>query len=941
MLSNFMTRAKQWIADAPLRRKLMMGVVAVHAVLMTLFVLDLVERQRDFLHRQSVEQAGSLANTLATNSISWILANDVVGLEETVQSLGQYPDLRYAMLLSPSGRVLAHSDMAMIGLQIEDGISRSLLQPPAKQRTLVATHALIDVAVPVMSSGRHIGWARIGLGQERVASGLYTISRNGVLYTLAAILAGMLFASWMARQVTRGLNRLLDVTEQTRLGKRGVRARLQQRDEIGKLGQGFDAMLDAVTESEERVRSLLDSTAEGIFGTDTDGNCIFCNPAALKLLGFASADEVLGKHIHSLTHHSYPDGTPYPAQECKGMQASKQGKGIRIDDEVFWSPDGHAIPVEYWAHPIIRDGIIIGSVVAFNDISERLRTESQLRLSAEVFENSHEGIFITDADNRILSVNAAFSDITGYSRDEALGREPSFLHSGEQGDDFNRFMEEAVKRDGYWQGEIWNRRKNGEVYPEWLSISTIYDAQGRISHYIGIFNDITDRKAADERIRFLAQHDALTSLPNRSLLQDRLLQAIASAQRVQDQVAVLFLDLDHFKTINDSLGHHVGDHLLQQVALRLTECVRASDTVSRQGGDEFVIVLVQVKDPSDAAHIAQNMLAAVARPYDIDGLELHVTPSIGIAIYPDDGQTTGALIKNADAAMYLAKDNGRNNYQYFTQDLNTRAFERLSLENSLRRALERGEFLLHYQPQIDLKSGDIIGMEALIRWQKEDFGLVAPDRFIPIAEESGLIVAIGEWVIGEACRQNRAWQDAGLPAIPVAVNLSALQFRQKDLEQSIARALESSALPARYLELELTESVIMKGAESAVAALQRLKAMGMLLSIDDFGTGYSSLSYLKRFPIDKLKIDRSFVRDVTTDPDDAAIARAVIAMAHSLRLKVIAEGVETQAQSDFLRQERCDEIQGYLFSKPLPAAEMACLLRGQIREEQPLKSLTL
>ncbi len=926
-----MARTRQWIADASIQHQLMLGVVAVHAVLMSVFVLDLVERQRDFLHRQSVEQARSLANTLATNSISWILANDVVGLEETVQSLGQYPDLRYAMLLSPSGRVLAHSDMAMIGLQIEDDISRSLLQPPAESRILVSTPSLIDVAVPVITSDHHIGWARIGLGQERVATGLSAISRNGILYTLAAILAGMLFASWMARQVTRGLNRLLDVTEQTRLGKRGVRARLQQNNEIGMLGRGFDAMLDAVAESEERVRSLLDSTAEGIFGTDTDGNCTFCNPAALKLLGFASSDEILGKQIHNLIHHRHPDGTPYPANECKGMETIKQGKGIHIEDEVFWGKDGRAFPVEYRAHPLRRGGAIIGSVVAFNDISGRLRTESQLRLSAGVFENSHEGILITDAESRILTVNAAFSDITGYSREEVLGQKPSFLSSGEHSPDFYRAIWDTIARDGHWQGEIWNRRKNGEIYPEWLSISIVNNDRGKASHYIGIFNDITDRKAADERIRFLAQHDALTGLPNRSLLQDRLLQAMASAQRSQDQVAVLFLDLDHFKTINDSLGHHVGDQLLQQVAVRLTECVRASDTVSRQGGDEFVIILAHIRNPAEVAHVAGKMLSSLAGPYDVDDQILHVTPSIGIAIYPEDGQNTETLIKNADAAMYLAKENGRNNYQYFTQDLNARAFERLSLENSLRRALERGEFLLHYQPQINLESGDIIGMEALIRWQKEDFGLVPPDRFIPIAEESGLIVAIGEWVIGEACRQNRAWQDAGLPAIPVAVNLSALQFRQKDLEQSIARILKSSGLPARYLELELTESMVMKGAETTVDTLQRLKTMGMLLSIDDFGTGYSSLSYLKRFPIDKLKIDRSFVRDVTTDPDDAAIARAVIAMAHSLRLKVIAEGVETQAQSDFLHQENCDEIQGYLFSKPLAAAEMESLLRGKMQ----------
>ncbi len=914
-------------ADSSIKRQLMLGVITVHAVLMTLFVFDLVERQRTFLHQQSAQQASSLGNALASNSVSWILANDITGLSEVINSLSQYPDLRYAMLLSPNGRILAHSDPSRIGLRVSDDISINLLHAPLKLFTLVDSPTLIDVAVPVMSGERHIAWARIGLGQEQVASGLHVVTRNGVIYTLAAILAGILFAGWMANHLSRRLQLLLQVSEQTRLGQRNLRARFDQDDEIGQLGRGFDAMLDAMAESEERVRSLLDSTAEGILGSNIDGNCIFCNPAALRILGFGSQDEVLGKNIHRLIHHSHPDGSPYPASECKGLQAVRKGGGIHIDDEVFWNADGIPIPVEYWAHPTQSNGGMNGSVIAFTDITERRKTENQLRLAAKVFENSREAIFITDADNRIITVNEAFSNITGYSRDEVLGQNPSMLQSGEHGPDFYRVMWNSINKDGYWQGEIWDRRKSGEIFPVWVSISVVYDDHGRTSHHIAMYDDITERKAADERIRFLAQHDALTGLPNRSLLQDRLLQALASAQRDGEQVAVLFLDLDHFKTINDSLGHHIGDRLLQEVARRLGHCVRGNDTVSRQGGDEFLTVLGQLKNPGDAAHIAQKMLDAVAQPYDIDGHELRVTPSIGIAIHPDDGHDTETLIKNADAAMYHAKENGRNNYQYFTADLNSRAFERLSVENSLRRGLEQGEFLLHYQPQINLASGAIVGLEALVRWQHPDFGLVPPLRFIPVAEESGLIVPLGEWVLREACRQNRAWQQAGLPAIPVAVNLSAHQFHQKNLAQTISGALQESGLDARYLELELTESVVMRGSESTVETLARLKQMGLMLSIDDFGTGYSSLSYLKRFPIDKLKIDRSFVRDVTLDQDDAAIAGAIIAMAHSLRLKVIAEGVETQEQSDFLKEQGCDEIQGYLFSRPLPAEQMEKLLR--------------
>lgn len=927
-LKEAFSRAMGNTRGSSIRRQLMFGIIAVHAVLMTLFVLDLVDRQRAFLHSQSVEQASSLGNALASNSVSWILANDVAGLSEVIQSLSQYPDLRYAMVLTPKGHVLAHSDPTRIGMEVSDDISRSLLRAPARPFTLVNGPSLIDVAVPVMNGERHIAWARIGLGQERMAAGLRITTRNGVIYILAAIVAGILFAGWMARHLTRRLQRLLLVIDEIRRGRRDVRSQFYQEDEIGQLGRGFDAMLDTMVESEERLQSLLDSTAEGILGSNIDGNCTFCNPAALRILGFKTPQDILGNNVHQLIHHSHPDGSHYPASECRGLREIWKGNGVRIDDEVFWRADGRPVPVEYLAHPVWRDGVITGSVIAFTDISERRKMDNQLHLAAKVFENSREAIFITDATNRIITVNGAFSDITGYRPEEVLGRNPSILQSGEHGPDFYRAMWQALNKDGYWQGEIWDRRRNGEIFPVWVSISVVYDAHGAISHHIAMYDDITERKAADERIRFLAQHDALTGLPNRSLLQDRLLQALANAQRDNEQVAVLFLDLDHFKTINDSLGHHIGDQLLQDVARRLNHCVRGNDTVSRQGGDEFLIVLGQLKSPGDAAHIAQKMLDAVAQPYEIDGHELRVTPSIGIAIHPDDGHDTETLIKNADAAMYHAKENGRNNYQYFTADLNSRAFERLSLENSLRRGLAHGEFLLHYQPQINLSTGTIVGLEALVRWQHPDFGLVLPARFIPVAEESGLIVPLGEWVLREACRQNRAWQQNGLPAMPVAVNLSAHQFHQKNLAQVISGALRESGLDARFLELELTESVVMRGSESTVETLARLKQMGLMLSIDDFGTGYSSLSYLKRFPIDKLKIDRSFVRDVTLDQDDAAIAGAIIAMAHSLRLKVIAEGVETKEQSDFLKEQGCDEIQGYLFSKPLPAEQMEKLLRA-------------
>lgn len=450
---------------------------------------------------------------------------------------------------------------------------------------------------------------------------------------------------------------------------------------------------------------------------------------------------------------------------------------------------------------------------------------------------------------------------------------------------------------------------------------------------MGIFSDITHRKAAEERIKFMAYYDALTLLPNRIMMQDRLNQALAEAKRNNKKVALLFLDLDRFKNINDSLGHRVGDALLQAVATRLKGCLRSEDTISRIGGDEFVVILLDINAAEGAANVARKIIGAMSATFNIEKHELNISPSIGISIYPDDGKEGETLIKNADAAMYHTKENGRNNYQFFTQDMNIRSFERLSIENSLRRALEKKEFVLHYQPQINSSTRQITGTEALIRWQHPEMRMVPPAKFISIAEDSGLILQIGEWALLEACRQNREWQKAGLPAIPMAVNISAVQFRQKNFHETVAQALQESGLRPCYLELEITEWVIMKDIEEVVVILHRLKENGLSLTIDDFGTGYSSLSYLKRLPISKLKIDRSFVMDIASDPDDKAIVLAIISMAHSLRLKVIAEGVETEEQLAFLLMHKCNEIQGYYFSKPIPADEYVHLLKQGVKKQ--------
>lgn len=565
----------------------------------------------------------------------------------------------------------------------------------------------------------------------------------------------------------------------------------------------------------------------------------------------------------------------------------------------------------------------------------RRNCENEPCLTAGMFDYMKEAVVVTDAENRYVLVNPAFTSITGYELDEVRGRNPRIMASGMHDAAFFEQMWAAIGREGSWHGEIWDRRKNGELFPKWLSIGTVKDNWGAVKNYFGIFSDISESKDADEQIHFMTNYDPLTGLPNKVLLHDRIDQAIRSAPRLKRSVGILLLDLDRFKNINDTLGHSVGDLLLQSVAQRLTNCIRSSDTVAHLSGDGFVVVIPDLANAEYAATVAQNILRSFSAPFEIKGSELHATTSIGISIFPNDGSSIDAIISHAEVALYRSKESGRGAYQFFTPDMNASNFERLSMENSLHRALEGREFVLFYQPQVNSETGAIIGAEALIRWQHPEMGLVPPGKFIPLAEESGLIVPIGEWAMLEACRQNRAWQDEGLPPIPVAVNLSALQFRQNNLTEQVAGALSEVGLEPRWLELEITESAVMRNAEEAIATLRSLKQMGVKISIDDFGTGYSSLSHLKRFPLDKLKIDQSFVRDIATDPDNAAIVAAIIGLAHSLKLDSIAEGVETREQLDLLTSLGCPEIQGYFYSRPVPADQFRQMLSQALATKAP------
>ncbi|MBS1158959.1 MAG: diguanylate cyclase/phosphodiesterase with sensor(s) [Proteobacteria bacterium] len=552
-----------------------------------------------------------------------------------------------------------------------------------------------------------------------------------------------------------------------------------------------------------------------------------------------------------------------------------------------------------------------------------------------VYLQSHEAVLISDADNRIVGINPAFTRMTGYSLAEALGRQPKMLASGQTPAAKYREMWLALKTQGCWQGEIWDRRKDGSVFPKWASISVIRNGLGVVVNYVATFTDISEHKEAADRLAHLAYHDPLTQLPNRLAFESQLDLALKGGGREGRQIALMLIDLDRFKNINDTLGHHVGDGLLKEVAVRLRESVRASDIVARLGGDEFIVVLPDIDGPLVAANVAGKVQRNLADSYRVGEHVLYATPSIGISIYPSDGGDSDVLLRNADAAMYHAKSAGRNNFQFYAASMNEAASARLQMENALRQAVssitpEASQFSLHFQPQVDAASGRVIGLEALARWLHPTLGQVPPIDFITIAEETGLIQPLGDWIFWETCRQIRVFRQLGLLDVRVAINISAQQLRHESLPFVVLGALACYDLSVSDIELEITESTAMQNPERTRAILNALADRGIALSIDDFGTGYSSLAYLKHLPIRRLKLDRSFVKDIETDGNDAAICSATIALGHNLGLEVVAEGVETPAQRDFLARLGCDVLQGYLYSKPLPAAEIIAYLQAEL-----------
>nr|WP_296277633.1 EAL domain-containing protein [Pseudomonas sp. UBA7530] len=723
-----------------------------------------------------------------------------------------------------------------------------------------------------------------------------------------------------------------------------IREQALARDDRGRVSRLIGVAKDiteqiernqSLRDNEQRYRLLAESISDVIFSTDSALSLNYVSPSVEPVLGY-TVNWMMANSFYGLAANPQQlDGLNLlldRIRDALGERDRLNRLRDELPDQLFvfdcLRADGHKIPVELrlvlmWD----ENGRFEGILGVGRDISQQRRAEKDLRMAATVFEHSTAAILVTDPAGYIVQVNKAFSRVSGYSAGQVLDQLPGMLTADRQQATHMQYILGQLNQRGSWEGEVWLKRKGGENFPAWVGITAVHDEEGDLVSYVCFFSDISERKASEQRIHRLAYYDALTHLPNRTLFQDRLHSALQHAERHSEWVVLMFLDLDRFKPINDSLGHAAGDRMLKDVAVRLSACVDGDDTVARMGGDEFTLLL-QPRATREGAlnraiHVAEQILSSLARPFVLEGREFFVTASIGIALAPQDGNELSQLMKNADTAMYHAKERGKNNFQFYQADMNASALERLELESDLRHAQEQGQFVLHYQPQFSGDGRRLTGVEALLRWNHPSRGLVPPDDFIPVLEELGLVVQVGEWVLEESCRQLKAWHEEKIRIPKISVNLSARQFGEGDLTARIATILERAGVAPACLEVELTESILMRDVSSAMQTLNELKRLGLCIAVDDFGTGYSSLNYLKQFPIDVLKIDRSFVDGLPDGEQDAQIARAIIAMAHSLNMMVIAEGVESHAQLEFLREHGCDEVQGYLLGRPMHARQFS------------------
>ncbi len=869
----------------------------------------------------STSQKASL-DLLANLSVTALLTSEYSDYQLYIDDVKKQPSIERIVLCDSYQRVVASTHVTDVGRNLSETVNRN--EPGWRISTVnSAAGALGTLAVRFSD-------AQLVASYQRTRNLSISIAVTGMI-----VIALVGLATGFA--LTRRLARVTEAARQFSAGNTLARSNVSGSDEVALLSRNVDLMAAAVAEQQHKLQEqgeyielLLNSTAEAIYGVDTQGICTFVNPSCLRMLGYEHEEEIVGKPIHALIHHTYPDGRRYPMEECAIRQTTKEGRDCHNDQEVHWRADGTSFPVEYWSHPMYKDGKLIGAVVTFIDISERKQNEQDLTRFRAALDSSVDAIYLIDAiQMKFVDANRAGWEVLGYQRDELLQLGPFDLMA-----DYSRTaMEHEVERllsNNHDNAviETVHRRKNGTSFPVEISLQALSTTaqEQQTPLLVALARDITEHKQNEAELNRLAYYDMLTGLPNRLLFNDRLHQAAADAKRRNRFVALILLDIDRFKVVNDTMGHVAGDMLLREMAQRLKKSVREGDTIARLGGDEFALIFADIAEARDVAQLAQSLLNRLSIPVEIDGREVFSSASIGITMYPADTDDVDTLVKFADSAMYHAKEQGRNNYQFYSREMTSNAQERLRTESNLRRALDRNELQLHYQAQIEISTGHILGVEALLRWKDNNGDDIPPGHFIPLAEETGLIVPIGEWVLQHACSQLKTWHTAGFSHLSMSVNVASRQFKDSMFGIMVRRTIDSLNIPANTLELEITESVLMENSEVIMRMLNDLKTAGINLAIDDFGTGYSSLSYLKRFPIDRVKIDQSFVRDLSIDVEDVAIVKAIIAMAKTLRLNVVAEGVETVEQLDLLRNEGCHGYQGYLFAKPMEADAISKLL---------------
>ncbi len=1014
-----------------IRQQLAWSFGSVALIMMIGLACLLFEQQRNFLYSAAMQQSTSLGTSLAGSSASWVLANDIAGLKEVLQSFAGLPDLERAYILSLQGEVLSSTRPEEAGLFVTDSQNQRLLNSPPTTQVLLANTRQIDVAAPVMAGLRHVGWARVEMTMNGVNANLLSVAVMGINFIVFAALTVVIAAILLARRLTRRLHHLMRVASEVEGGNINVRADISGKDEVGVLAHGFNQMLDVLSNSErqrERINQLYAAWTQSadIIVRESDEVkllnevCrIIVSHVAFKLVWVGITEPegwvraVAASHPDSSFLRNIKVSIDETLPEGRGPMGTAIREGVpKIFNNFLnepstlpWQPEATTENINASAaFPLMRGGRCIGAIAVYADEQNyftpdlidlmrgltddlsyaldnfdreklRLKAEHELRIAAAAFE-SQEGILVTDADNNILRVNKSFTKLTGYSADEIIGKPASILKSGQQDSEFYTNMWDGINRDKYWQGEIWNKRKNGDICPEWLCITAITDPEGVVTNYVATFTDISQRKADEQRIKDLAYYDSLTKLPNRTLLFDRLNLALNASHRNRTHGALMFLDLDNFKTLNDTLGHDRGDQLLVEVGRRLQSCVREVDTVARLGGDEFVVMLEcldeqEIEAAVQAHAVAEKIRSNLAEFYLLktnvdhagslpsvtlppsmavgqDGslpsmtlppsmavenkrqsfVEHYSTGSIGFVLFLGHETSSEELLKRADLAMYQAKQAGRNVIRAFVPEMQEALNLRASLETDLRNALDRNELALHYQVQVNAL-GQPIGAEALIRWHQAERGMISPTEFIPLAEETGLILTIGQWILKQGCETLVEW--AKYPEtrdLKLAVNISSRQLSQADFVDQVHAVLaETGANPAR-LKLEITESVVLDNVEDTIAKMHAIRDLGINFSMDDFGTGYSSLSYLQKLPLEQLKIDQSFIRNMAFNSHDSAIIRTILALGKNLSLNVIAEGVESEIQREYLTAYGCEVFQGYLFGKPIPANEFKQNLLG-------------